>query len=383
MKTIFFTVITILSQSGWAAATPWAEIDSSKFSSLPYQVQNIIDDERSYFLLMSFPPKTGLDFRTAEKLKSSLAVAGWGKTNIGHNMIAWSCKGTDGKWHRAATGFTGENSEQSKDLILSGWGITTFVTVFTDGYLTPTSTAAEIIEKKQAKTPMRYFGLEISASQCDAVVGFTKKFAKSKGATQFGLSGDVNKMQGGGCGSFVTAVLEKLNVFNKVTPYYWKKFKLPNRLMGMGDEIPVDTSIPESFLMSDADKKISFNRLINSTWMMTISDVSDYSLTVVDPAMVLYMIKSMDEANYALLDAKYVEKFTKQNTLYVQRLEEDMYSDHPTQKGAVYEKITANFDHRTKAIGPASVNIIKSLHKQGLEPRVSAIGKSLGLIYEK
>lgn len=383
MKSVLFAVVTILSQVTWAAATPWSDIDSSKFSTLPYQIQNIIPDDRSYFVLISFPPKTGLDFRTAEKLKASLAVAGWGKTNIGHNMVAWSCKGTDGKWHRAATGFTGENSEQSKELILAGWGLATFISVFTDGYLTPTSTAAEIIDKKQAKTPMRYFGLEITSTQCDNVVSFVKKFSKSKGATQFGLSGDVNKMQGGGCGSFVTAVLEKLGTFNKITPYFWKKFQLPNRLMGMGDEIPVETLIPTSWLESDADKKISFNRLINSTWMMTISDVSDYSLTVVDPEMVLYMIKSMDEANYSLLHAKYVEKFTKQNTIYVQRLEEEMYTEHPGQKSGVYEKVTAKFDHRTKAIGPASTAVIKALHKQGLKPRVESVGSSLGLIYEK
>lgn len=116
---------------------------------------------------------------------------------------------------------------------------------------------------------------------------------------------------------------------------------------------------------------------------MTISDVSDYSLTIVDPEMVLYMMKIMDEANYDLLDSKYVEKFTKQNKIYVQRLNGEMQSEPGNHNSSIYELITDKFDHRTKAIKPASAAVIKALHNQGLQPRVESVGSSLGLIYEK
>ncbi len=383
MKSVFLLAFSLIASMAHAQ-TPWADIDSSKFSALPWQIQNVIDEDRSYFFLLSFPPKVGLDFRTAEKLKSSLAVSGWGKSDIGHNMVVWSCKGTNGKWHRAATGFTGENSEQSKEMIKNGWGLTTFVSVFTDGFLTATNEAEAVIAKKQKESPMRYVGIEITPKQCDAVVSFVKKFAQSKGATQFGLSGDINKMEGGGCGSFAAAVTDKLGVFNKLSPYLWKKFSIPNRLLGKRTDIPLDTRIPVPILTSKVEeKKVSFQLLLNSTWMMTPKDNSTFSLTIVDPIMIVYMLKEIQEVNYSLLDSRYVDVLKKQNKITVKRSEEDMHSDHGNQKKVVTEKVTAKFDYRTEGMSPLARSLGTSLVKQGFYPRAEYVDTSLGLIFER
>ena len=384
MKYFAFLAIALSTCTAFAAATPWAQIDSPNFSSLPHQVQSIIDDDRNYFLLISFPPSVGLDFRTPLKLKNSLAVDGWGKTQIGHNMVAWSCKTTDGRWHRAATGFTGENSNQSKDLIMAGWGLASLIAVFSDGYLTPTSTAAEIIRKKHQKSALRFIGLEITPQQCDRVVRFVRQFANSNGATMFGLSGDVNKMEGGGCGSFATAVLEQLRTFNSITPYFWKRFPLPTRLMGKGDSIPTNTLLPSSWLKASQGKdKVSFQRLLNSPWGMTISDTSSHNLTIVDPEMMLYMMKIMQETSYDELDSRDVNVLKKQNKIVVKRMEENFNSDHAGQVGLTFEEIKINYDHRTQAISPAARQVVNTLNNGGLSPRVDVMETSLGVIYEK
>ncbi len=79
-------------------------------------------------------------------------------------------------------------------------------------------------------------------------------------------------------------------------------------------------------------------------------------------------------AGEGVLEERNVNVLRKQNMITVKRLEDT--------NQRVSEKVTVNYDSRTKSIASQATQMAKTLETNGLKPRVDSMETSLGLIFE-
>lgn len=244
----------------------------------------------NYLIIQALEPRLPMDLRSPEHFKQSvmsigLVNLGTNSIGIGHVYMSWRCN-IDGQMREGSVGMTGENEGQFESLVDSGHGLGAFFAKFTDGHLqTPELLDLEFEEE----LPVHTFAVEVDSSTCRNAVSFVRNFLfhPTKPYTSFGFIQDPEKFQGGGCGSFGTAVMQKSGMFGglPIAKDFWRTLSTNSNLYGYNLEAPEDTE-PFNFGRKDSNS-VSLVRLFASSW-----NGKGAPLRVMDPEMALLFLKT-------------------------------------------------------------------------------------------
>jgi len=261
-----------------------------------------LDPARSYLVIHSQEPKEVFDIRSPNDFKRGMMSKGLAKLalstfGIGHVFISWRCQQEAGV-AEGTVGMTGELDNQFKKMLDSGWGLTTFVTNFTDGHL---QTPALLDFEFEGEEPLHTLAIEVDPSVCGNAMGFVKKFLNhpSKPYENFGLQKDPVKFEGGGCGSFGMTVLDQSKIFGetKIIPNFWRHLAARTSLFGYGDlELPEDSS--PKILRTDRTRKVSVAELfLLADWNASRRD-GGQKVKIMDPELLLLFLKTVYRSFY-------------------------------------------------------------------------------------
>jgi hypothetical protein len=260
-------------------------------------VQTKIKKNSNYVLVTLIPPKTPIDFRSADNFRKSFFLSSDPEKNtIGHTVIGWQCLLKNGSKTMGMTAQTGEESEQFKKMLRQGWGGTTFLSTTPDGYL-QTPQMLDIvfnkIHEKGHKTLTLVF--EVEQDQCISMLEFLKEFVyhPNQPLKTFGLTPNPEKFEGAGCGSFGTAMLKAANALPSLAlENIYRNIKIPNRLIGQNLNLGDLEDLATPFQLSEDKslRSISILSLLNSSWKVN-SDEPYTSLHFVDPEMFILAIR--------------------------------------------------------------------------------------------
>jgi len=258
------------------------------------ELQPLMKRGKSYVFWLMVPPESPMDLRTPENFRRFIVGNTPFGGGISHNYVAWSCEGPGGRKLEGATAMSGESSGQSKKMILDGFGLTTFFSTFTDGYIDHTISVQDGLLDIGRKHGLATLGFEVSPNECGQMVSFLKKFARhpNKPYSRFGLTPDPEKMEGGGCVTFAMVLLKKAGIFPNVIPLLYRNLSAPRELLGGNMPLPTATEVPGLPWLGGRSHQISMNRMLSTAWIP-----QDYSvnLRVMDPELMLYAQKAIKD----------------------------------------------------------------------------------------
>ena len=222
------TAPTLADETGWGTtietARPWLSPDND------------------YLILLPFPPEYPLDVRQADNLRGSMEYAGF--TGVS-GTPPWPGSAMMIEAERAATSpaTPGRKMARPKDMIRGGWGLTTFLSTFSDGILELREHFDEVRIKAHPSlhNSLSFFPLaiQVSREECGRFLKFFDAFrgpSKQPGATPayrtFGLTPRPERLEGGGCGSFAVAALKQIGFMDGLLPLFWRKLSASPRLFG-------------------------------------------------------------------------------------------------------------------------------------------------------
>ena len=250
---------------------------------------------KSYVFWILSLPEIPLDLRSAEFFRRMLLANPFFAGGIGHNIVAWKCSGSFPL--QGSTGMSGESYLQTRRMLKSGFGLTSFFSTFTDGFLETSKTASDAIEKNAANYGLITMGFEVSASQCENLVNFAEDFANhpAKPYLKFGFVPNPLKMEGGGCVNFAMALLEKAGIWN-FTDMFYRNFKASKELFGGGLPAPEFTTLPDFSL--GIKKQIEQDALLSTPWL---PGGQSLQLRIMDPELMIYALKIMKKVYFKSL----------------------------------------------------------------------------------
>ena len=222
-------------------------------SPLQKGLNKFLNPEKDYITWMIEAPKVTMDMRSAEMFRRSFATNQSDSEGISHMMVLWQCHDDNGKIFHGGTSMTGENEDQSKKMLVSGWGMTTFIANFTDGELTDPSELDEYLEdSKEKKIQVAPITFEVKRENCKNMLTFIQKFIDHPNhpATRFGgANARPLKFQGGGCGSFASALVQTAGIMPSIHQYFWRRLTASQYLMGFDQDLPTHTEVnlPKAF----------------------------------------------------------------------------------------------------------------------------------------
>lgn len=248
----------------------------------------------SYIYWVMVHPESPMDLRTPEKFRRFIVGNTPFKGGISHNMVAWSCEGARGRRVEGATAMSGESNGQSTKMILDGFGLSTFFSTFTDGYIEHTESVQEGILDIGRKHGMSTIGFEVEPQQCQQMISFLKKFARhpNKPFTRFGLTPNPEKMEGGGCVTFAMALLNQAGIFRDLIPNFYRNLSAPAELLGGNMPLPPYTEMPNLRWLNGQPHRISMNRLLSTSWIPHDKAVN---LRIMDPELMLYSMRTIKD----------------------------------------------------------------------------------------
>lgn len=291
-----------------AAEDIWTQIERSGWpkSLAPFQRQ--FQSGRSYVALYKKLPTTTIDMRSPNRFKNSMISNELtNKSSIGHMSIGWSCadSATEPKTNPRAEGFaaqTGEDNNQSAEMLENGWGVTALVSTFTDGRMQNGEQiqkyfADERREKIEAgKDPNAYTALvvEVPTDECLKVRDFVKSYVThpSKPFINFGMRLDPERFEGAGCGSFSVAALSKASSLTSITEGLWRRLEIPEKLFGRRTRVFTPNNVePAVAAKVSADQyEIGKMKLILLNWD---TGTVAMRLKLVDPELVIYALRRL------------------------------------------------------------------------------------------
>ena len=244
----------------------------------------------SYLVLQTLEPRMPMDLRSAENFRRGATSIGLinlanDSLGIGHVFLSWRCQ-VKGQMLEGSVGMTGEIDKQFTTLSQRGFGMSSFLAVFSDGHLqNPDLLDLEF----QEDLPVHTFAMEVEPEVCQNALGFVHKFLfhPSRPLEKFGLTPDPEKFEGGGCGSFAVSVLNQSKIFGdrEIIPNFWRTIHTKKSLLGYGLPLPKDTIPYETG--EPGVKKVSLVKLFASNW-----NGDDLSIRIMDPEMVLLFLKT-------------------------------------------------------------------------------------------
>lgn len=321
--------------------------------------------QKSYVLLVSRLPSIVLDFRSNQGLRNSINTFNFQRDyHPGHEMIGWSCQ-MNGSTYTSFIGFSGESNNQSTELLNKGWGLTSLLATFTDGYIQTPNDLEERFQyfneefEKNPKGPFYLIAnlFEITTKDCESLIREVYRYTSNpeKPTTKFGLLVDPKKNEGAGCGSFAIHFFEKVKAFENISEQFKRHYKMPYYLFGKGEDLPDSVSIPESIQRITYNEKVSKVKLISYDW----SPSSDLNLEaqMVDPELVIFWQKKFFEAFFknnkklSNFDYNFFRKKTKRGHW---ELIDDIYNNGQAQ--SKYIEIDDNYDFYTQSLAKRAIN---------------------------
>ncbi|NJL24518.1 MAG: hypothetical protein HC902_04675 [Calothrix sp. SM1_5_4] len=166
MKHIFTVVIAAMAVSFSTSAEESVRKSPSEIQKSIYtpwsaplsDLERLIAPKRDYVFWIHVPARHHLDLRSSDHFRQWTLATPTNEMSISHNMIAFRCRDRQGRLRQGATGMSGGSShDQEKKMILGGYGLSLFLTTFTDGYLN--SQAASRAALASESTAWRHHGL--------------------------------------------------------------------------------------------------------------------------------------------------------------------------------------------------------------------------------
>lgn len=352
---------------------------------LPLQVeQNLaLKKDRNYILLIKKAPQYVFDFRTADRLRRSMMTMNTGDMDIGHAMIGWQCQNDGRAPSRGATGQTGESLNQGMQMIRSGWGLSTFMSSFRDGYLNTPEEVEETIDQADEAGRLRFLAVEVTEGECHRMLNFLRLYINHPNDPQrhFGLNLRPDKFEGGGCGSFAVTMLEKSGILAQMTPHIWRTLNVPTHLLGVGSKVPPYT---------DFYKKIPYNQsvfagsIMSDYWSCRPGWAPCHKLRVADPEMILHLMTSLEKSAAALVGRSNV-MFGEagMNLRAKQRIVKFIDDPMSHDRDIATQLIDAKYDRQTALMEKAAMVYMKGFLAGGGKLRHGRMKSATGLILER
>lgn len=332
-----------------------------------------LSPDRNYVVLIKKAPQYVFDFRSAEQLRRSLLTMDRSSMDLGHAMVAWQCQGPRGQLVQGATGQTGEHLGQSRRMLKSGWGMSTFLSTFTDGYLNIPVEVNDTIEKANKRKALRFLAIEISLGDCRKMLGFLSKYIEhpSQPHRHFGMNEQPLSFKGGGCGSFALALLDQAGVLKTLLPHLWRNVDVPTHLLGVGSELPPHTNYYEKIPYL---QQVSVGSLESDLWICRPGWAPCHILRLPDPELILFMMSAVEAA---AVQARGLGLDPEARVV--------QYVSDPMQRSYSIGRQTINqgFDVQTQKIAQASKNLIRNHLQNSGSLRVAKLLNASGLVIEK
>lgn len=252
------------------------------------------NDGKSYLVVISLMPQPAVDIESAEAFRRSLIeVAADGDESIlGHVMFGWKCPTAGGVLH-GMSAMTGESSDQIYRMTKSGWGYTSMMSTFTDGFLQN----AEEIGQEEIEDNMKKgksflsMAIEVTPQECMNFYNALKTFVTHPNVpmNRFGSMTDPSAYTGGGCISTALSFFSKAKVLPDVANFK-RTVPFNKKFIGKGDELPKKTELPNEDFWKNRSR-ISFDTLVFSSWAVKPSD-DTITMNLEDPELLIAFMKS-------------------------------------------------------------------------------------------
>ena len=254
--------------------------------------------DQNLFIIMFAAPNMPIDFTTNNSVRESIyrnpAGGSLSQLSLGHTMLAWQCQKSWGV-DRGATAMTGEQHDQTRKMLASGWGVTPLFSVFTDGFLESSTHLQEVTLKTFVEDGnLQTLLLHVEGSDCDKLQIFLKTFIDLHplAKTRFGLTPDPSNFEGGGCGSFAFSALRSAGVLPGLLPLLWRRMSFPKGLFGCrasSSALPGQVQTP--CRTGTPDRSVSMMWMSFMDWTSN-DNHTDVPVQFVDPFLVKFMMDS-------------------------------------------------------------------------------------------
>jgi len=326
-----------------------------------------LSPERDYVTWIIAEPESVMDLRSAENFRTSFMSSVTDSKLISHMMIAWSCHDEKGKRLVGGTALTGEDDEQTKKMIMDGWGMTPLYSVFTDGHLdTARGIGMMVTMTSKFKVPLAHVSFEVTREKCQNMLKFFKTFLThpKKPYTRFGLNLDPMKFEGGGCGSFATALLSKAGVLTSVLPHFWRELRASQYLMGLG----------LGYLPTNVELKLprEFGNRFNYVWL---GDLQQLPWTANDGPLIRLVDPEMGILSLRQIALDYVHT-SKSGVAALQKTGFALRE----VKGASAAAIDERFDSRAARVVNSTRRELSLLRQSGMNVAPVKLGSHWGLL---
>lgn len=285
---------------------PYAKLTPKQILASIYQpwsgplkeLERKLDSRRNYLVWIQVPAQHPLDLRSADYFRKWFLATPLTEFSISHNMVAFTCHTAAGEVVTGATGMTGQNASQQVGMILGGYGLSVLISNYMDGHLNPMTEVDEDITLNLKKRGAVFAGFEITSEQCENMRSFLSDFVYSpkKPYRRFGLLPDPEKMEGGGCVSFASALMNKAGVLEPIIPQFFSYGRVANYMIGGNLEKPVGVEVMPTPWLRGKRRSVSMNMMLSNFWDEAPPDFpGTTAVKVMDPEKMLYTLKQFSQ----------------------------------------------------------------------------------------
>ncbi len=189
-----------------------------------------LKDGRNYFLLIQRMSPKRLELANIEQARRTFIATRGFKHNLGHVMAGWRCDGREGLISQY-----GETRLQGPRMLLAGWGLTTFLSTFTDGYLRGFSYLEDMLWANAfERIKAQVLAIEITSAQCAALKAYVRRYATHPREPwrNFSMLLSPRAFRGGGCLTFAVAVGEQAGALKGLWPALFRRLPLYSGVLG-------------------------------------------------------------------------------------------------------------------------------------------------------
>lgn len=262
---------------------------------------------KSYLVLYKKFPQHPIDMRSPQRFKNSTIVNELlEKNSIGHMSIGWSCDSA-GDTQPRIEGFaaqTGEYNGQQRDMVDQGWGLTSTLSTFTDGYLQNGFDIQRyfstdyVARTEKGLTPNPYFALvvEVPHQECERVRSFVKTyvFHPGKPYRNFSMYLDPEKFEGAGCGSFAATALAQAASLAPLMHTYWRTLPVPAKVLGLRRRMHLpNNAVPPWFAKTDSEEHLIGKK--DLFFMNWDTGRTALQIRLVDPELAIFSFRALAE----------------------------------------------------------------------------------------
>lgn len=351
-------------------AETWTALNEG-WSGVYSELEQHLDPDKNYVVWSIIAPKKPLDLRRADSFREFLQHNPSKNISISHNLVAWRCQVPNGDYYMGATGFSGERTGQSAKMVKAGWGLTTFLATFTDGWLSPSIMTGTLWDDRNKKEDVYSLAVEVSGQSCEQMLRYLHDFIMHPDLPmrKFGLRVDPEKFEGGGCISFASSLLQRAGILPQMLKASNRDLWANMYRFGGNDlPLPEATTVPRlQWREGQKPRKIGISQFFSQTWNASIQ--GGVKLSLLDPELMLWGMKNLDD-------------HLLQNTREVIHFPGDCVRGESCLLRRS-EKIDDHFDKQTARVSSLARAWKKNLENQGYRMQMLTLRESPFLIFQK